>query len=264
MKTGIRLSSLGLPLRQVLPRLTKLNLAGVQLDITGELLPDQLSQTGRRQLRHLIESHDLKLSALYCPLRHGLDIAENLQPRIDHVQKVMSLSVELGAKVVIVQAGKIPEKPDDPAARFLTEALLKLGQHGDRIGTTLALETGLESGELLAQYLARFDSGGLGVSFDPHNLLVNRIDPIASAAALGGRIVHASAHDARQSSASRAAAEVPLGRGDINWLRLLELFEEIEYSEWLVIEREQGIMSLEEAAASVDFLGQMARPPAGR
>lgn len=260
IKIGVRLESLGVPLRQALPRLGKLGVAGVQLDVGGDLLPDRLSQTGRRQLRHLIESHDLKLASLYCPLRHGLDIPENLEPRIDHVRNVMSLAFELGAKVVTVQAGKIPEKPEDPAGRFLTEALLALGQHGDRTGTFLALETGLEPGEALAQYLARFTSGGLGVSFDPHNLLVNRIDPYASAVALRGRIVHASAHDARQSSANRAAAEVSLGHGDIDWLRLIDLFEEIEYRDWLVIEREQEKMSLDETAAGVGFLKRLIRP----
>lgn len=259
MKIGLRLQALGLPMRQVVPRLSQLGVAGVQLDIAGELLPDQLSQTGRRQLRHLFEAHDLQLTAFGCPLRYGLDVAENQEARIDHVRQIMTLSYELGPRLVIVQAGKVPEQPDDPAGRRLTEALLALGQHGDRSGTQLALETGLESGDVLARYLAGFDTGGLAVNFDPHNLLANRFDPYASALALRGRIAHVHAHDARQASPNRSAAEVPLGHGDIDWLRLLDTLEEIEYRGWLVIDREQETMSLEEAAASVGFLKRLAR-----
>ena len=259
MKIGIRLSSLGLPLRQALPRLTKLALAGVQLDAAGDLLPDRLSQTGRRQLRHLIESHDLKLASLFCPLRHGLDVADNLEPRLEHVRKVMSLCYELGGRVVIVQAGAVPAAADASASPHLAESLWALGQHGDRTGTVLAVETGQESGETLAAFLARFDTGGLGVNFDPHNLMSNRLDPYAAALALRGRIVQAQAHDARQSSANRSATEVPLGHGDIDWLRLISIFEEIEYRDWLVIEREQEAMSWPEAEASVGFLKRLVR-----
>ena len=93
----------------------------------------------------------------------------------------MSLSYDLGPRVVIVQAGKIPEDVADPRAALLTESLTALGQHGDRTGTTLALETGLESGAALRQFLDLFDSGGLGVNFDPANLLMQGFDPITGA-----------------------------------------------------------------------------------
>src|SRR5262249_51243117 len=143
----------------------RLGVPGVELEAAGELSPTQLSQTGRRELRHLLHSHGLELTALSCPLRHGFDTAENLQPRIEHVQKVMSMSYELGPRIVIVQAGRVPEKVDDPRAGFMIESLRALGQHGDRVGSVLALETGLESGEALAQFLGQFDSGSLGVNF---------------------------------------------------------------------------------------------------
>src|SRR5205085_7620439 len=113
-----------------------------------------------------LRSHSLEVTALGCPLRHGLDVAENQQPRLEFVMKVMELGFDLGPRKVIVQAGQVPEKPDDPAGRLLTEALYALGRHGDRTGTVLALETGLESGATLRAFLDRFDSGGLGVNYD--------------------------------------------------------------------------------------------------
>ncbi len=252
MKLGIRLESLGLPLRRGLAEAARLGVTGVQVDAVGDLAPNNLSQTGRREFRHLLRGHNLELTALGCPLRRGLDTAENLQPRIEHVRQVMALSFELGPRLVVVQAGKARED-----SAMLQEALLALGQHGDRCGAVLALETGLEDGEALARFLGRFDTGGLGVNFDPANLLINGFDPYASARALRGRIVHAHAKDARSASANRAAGEVPLGHGDLDWLKMLETLTEVEYRGWLVVERESGENRAADVANGVKFLRRL-------
>jgi sugar phosphate isomerase/epimerase len=253
-KLGIRLESLGLSLRQGLQEAARLGARGVELDAVGDLAPGTLSQSGRRELRHLLRAHYLELTALGCPLRRGLDTPDNLQPRIEHVQKAMSLSSDLGACVAIVQAGRVPEKGDDPRAQFLLESLRALGQHGDRTGATLALETGLESGPVLRQFLARFDSGALGANLDPANLLLHGHDPYESARALGDKIVHVHARDARWASPSRAAQEVPLGHGDIDWMQLLGALEEVEYRGWLTVVRDTGENRLADIASGLAFL----------
>jgi len=259
MKIGIRLESLGLPLRRALAEVERLDVTGVQVDAVGELAPDQLSQTGRREFRNLLRSHSLELTALGCPLRRGLEVAENQEARIQHLRRVLALSFDLGPRIVVVQAGRVPDDPQAESARWLREALWALGQHGDRVGAVLALETGLESGETLAQFLNQFDTGGLGVNLDPANLLMNGFDPYASAQALRGRIVHSHAKDARTSTANRAAQEVPLGHGDIEWMRYLGVLEEVEYRGWLTIERETGDNRLADVTAGVGFLRRLVR-----
>ena len=148
----------------------------------------------------------------------------------------------------------MPEKADTPEANRLRESLLDLGRHGDRTGTTLALETGLESGAALAAYLATFDTGSLGANLDPANLLLNRLDPMAAVMELRGWIRHVHARDGRKGSASRAGREVPVGAGDIDWLSFLEALEQAEYRGWVAVEREEGNDRLADVAAGVDFL----------
>lgn len=257
MKLGIRLESLGMPVRKGLAEAERLGVTGVQVDAAGELTPDRLTATGRREFRLLLRGHGLELTALGCPLRHGFDTAENLQPRIDHVRKVMALAFELGARVVVVEAGRIPDKPDDPRAGLLTESLLALGQHGDRVGTTLALETGAESGATMRHFLDRLDTGGLGANYDPANLLMNGFDPLADLTALSGRIVHAHAKDARRGGASRSAQEVPLGHGDIDWLQVVGTLSAQDYRGWLTVERESGANRPADVAAGVAFLRRL-------
>jgi sugar phosphate isomerase/epimerase len=254
---GVRLESLGLSLRRALQETQRLGVSGVQVDAAGDLAPNNLSQTGRREFRHLLRSYNLELTALGCPLRRGLDVVENQEARIDHVKSVMSLSFDLDPRVVIVQAGHVPEKEDDPRMRLLTEALQALAQYGDRVGATLALETGLESGEVLHRFLDGFDTGALAVNFDPANLLLSGFDPFASARALRGRMVHAHAKDARRAGVNRTAQEVPLGHGDLDWMMLVSVLEEIEYRGWLTVERETGDHRAADVAAGVAFLRRL-------
>jgi sugar phosphate isomerase/epimerase len=259
IKIGVRLESLNLPLRRALQEVERLGVGGVQVDAVGDLSPNRLSQTGRREFLHLLRSYNLQLTALGCPLRHPLDEIQDQQPRIEHVRKVMSLSFDLGARIAIVEAGRIPEDENDPRRQRLREALLALGQHGDRVGAVLALETGLESGQVLRDFLDKLDTGSLGVNLDPANLLMHGFDPYESARALRGKVVHGHAKDARGGTASRAVQEVPLGHGDIDWMRYLATLEEIEYRGWLVIERESGDHRVADVAAGVSLLRRFVR-----
>src|SRR5688572_16688304 len=158
-KLAIRLESLGLPLRRALSEVARLSVLGVRVDAVGELSPSQLSQSGRRAFRHLLRGHNLEVTALGCPLPGGLDAAEDLQPRLEHVRKVLALSIDLGPRLVVVQAGAVPDEPGSPGGALLHESLLGLGQYGDHLGARLALETGLESGVALAGFLRGLDTG---------------------------------------------------------------------------------------------------------
>ena len=246
-----------MPFRKALAEAQKLAVSGVELDAAGDFSPQNLSQTGRRELRHLLQSHSLELSALGCPMRRGLDIAENQERRIDYVREVLSLAFDLGPRLATVQAGRVPEKDDDPRATLLKEALTALGRHGDRVGSTLALETGLESGAVLKTCLDRIDSGSLGASFNPGNLLVNQHNPYESARSLAQRLVYGHATDARHASAGKGIREVPLGHGDIDWMQMLATLAEIDYHGWLIVDREPSPSSLGEVGAAVKFLRRL-------
>ena len=205
----------------------------------------------------MLRSHDLELAAVGCPLRRGLDVAENQQQRLDLVRDVLALSFDLGPRLAVVHPGKITEDAQDPRAALLKESLTALGGHGDRIGARLALETGLDGGAVVAGYLERFDSGSLAACFNPGNLLSNGHDPAASARALGRHLAYVHATDARQDSAGKGAREVPLGHGDIDWMHLLATFEEIGYRGWLVIDQKPSPNGVAEVAAAIKFLRRL-------
>jgi sugar phosphate isomerase/epimerase len=279
MKIGVRLESLNLPLRPALNEASKMGAAGVQVDAAGDLAPDALTKTGRREFRNLLRSLNLDLTALGCPLRRGLDVAENQQPRIEHVRKVMALAFDLGPRIAIVETPSIPDEPKEEApppafsgglllgsaplaahpAKVLRESLTDLGAHGDRTGTTLALETGLDPADKLAAYLDTFATGALGVNYDPANMLLNGFDPIRSLTPLHSKIVHTHARDARRGSAGRTGTEVALGAGDVDWFTYVAVLDSIEYRGWLVVERTAGDSPVADAANGISQLRKFVR-----
>jgi sugar phosphate isomerase/epimerase len=260
MKIGVVLESMGLSLRQGLPQAAKLGVGGVQFDASGNLAPERLTATARRELKNLLTTFNQQFTALNCPLRHGLDVAENQQPRIDYVRGVMSLAFELGPRIAIAPCPKLPGENEPERARLLREALLTLGQHGDRVGSVLALEIGLDSPEAVRDYLATFDVGSLKVNYDPANMLVNGFDPVKAIAPLHALIAHTHARDARKTTVSRGAQEVPLGAGDVDWLSYVASLSAIDYRGWLTIEREPRPDRLKEIERAVEFLKRMMMP----
>jgi sugar phosphate isomerase/epimerase len=260
MNIGVVLESMGLPLRQGLPHAAKLGVAGVQVDATGDLAPDRLTDTGRRELKNLLRTYNQQFTALNCPFRRGLDAPENQQARIDYVRMVMSLAFDLGARIVIVQCPKLPGEGEESRANLLREALIDLGRHGDRVGSDLALEIGLDAPEAVVAYLDQFDVGSLKVDYDPANLLVNGFDPVKGIIPLHRRIAHVHARDARKISVSRGAQEVPLGAGDVDWLSFVGSLVSVDYRGWLTIRRETGQDRSRDIERAVAFLRRVLIP----
>jgi L-ribulose-5-phosphate 3-epimerase len=260
LKIGIVVESTGLPLRQAIAEAAKMGAVGVQIDAAGDLSPEKLGDTGRREFRNLLRSYGQELTALNCPLRRGLDFAEHLQPRIEHVRKVMQLAFDLGARRVVAPGPKVPEDAASPAAQLLRESMLALGPYGDRIGTFLAFEVGYDPADKLRDYLATFDSGSLKLNYDPANMLVNGHDPLANLMGLKGWIEHVHARDARAATVSRGSQEVALGAGDIDWMAFTATLGVLEYSGFLTVERETGQNRLKDVANGVKFLKRFVSP----
>jgi len=158
---------------------------------------------------------------------------------------------------VVAQPGPLPADENDPRRRLLTEALTALGHHGDRVGATLAIETGLEPPELLETFLARLDTGGLAVTFNPGTLLVHGHDPYAAVRLFKARMIYVHATDARRAVSAHLARRVPVGRGDIDWLQLIAAFAEVDYRGYVTLDVEPGASAQTDAAAGLAFLKRL-------
>lgn len=250
MKIGICLQSLGVSARRGLRFAADLEVPGVQIDARGDLSPEKLTDTGRRELRTLLKGNNLEMTAVNCPLRRGLDEGADLDRRLEHVRRVMGMAAELGCGRVIVE-------PGDYESETLRHSLTDLTRHGDRTGVLLALESGLLNGGDTAAFVETFDTGSLGVNFDPANHLLNGHDPLAAVLPLKGHIAHMHAHDARKKRASRTSEETALGAGDVEWMGLLGALAALDYAGWVVVEQHAGDDRPADIRRGVEFLQRL-------
>ena len=182
---AIQLRSLRLPLKRGLQAAAGLGASAIEIDAREELKPSGLSQTGRRQLRKMLEELNLRVSAIGFHTRRGYNVAEALERRVTATKDAMRLAAELGSSTVVNQVGHVPKENDSAEWRTMIEALTDIGAFGNRVGAVLAAETGSESGDDLARLLAALPEGALGVSLNPGNLVAGGFDPLAALAALG-------------------------------------------------------------------------------
>ncbi len=256
LKIGLRIECLRLPTRQALRQAAELGVQGVQVNAVGELAPDNLSATGKRELRHLVNSLGLSLTALGFPTRHGFNTAEGLEGRIAAAQKVLGLSYELRAPIVTGIIGRVPEDETHPTRQLLADSMRVVGSHAERVGAVFAIETGTESCATLRRFIDALGGLGLRANLDPANLLVKGYDPILAVRELNEAIVHTHARDAVRESGGELGREATPGDGDLDWNEYLGALEEVGYRGWFVIEREQSDNPQRDVARAVEFLSK--------
>ncbi len=225
------------PAREQIHEAARLGARGVVLDASGELAPHRLSETGRREIRHLLRSVELPLAALALPTRRPFDSPDQLDDRIRRADSSFAMAYELGTKIVLARVGAVPPEDDTARLEAFTTALRDLGTRAEHRGVQLAIETGAEPAEPLKAFLEKMGLPALAVSIDPAAALPAGTDPIASARLLGGWIVHAYANDAVHTSASAAANPRGFGfrPGGLDWEEYLGALEEIGYRGFLTI-----------------------------
>jgi len=235
---GLRLNP-GRPIREQIRQAATLGAKGVVLDATGDLAPERLSETGRRELRFLLRSVELKLIALHLPTRRPFDTVDQLDDRLRRAETAFTLGFELGAPLVLARIGELPAESDPTRREVWVSALRELARRADHRGVRFTVETGTEPGDQLRPILDGLDTIGVAASLDPATLLARGFDPTESARALGHWVAHAYATDLGSSGSTIAAAARPLASGfpprPLDWEEYVGTLEEIEYRSFLTV-----------------------------
>ncbi len=254
VKIGLQLASLRLPLKQGLLAAARLGVQGIQLDARHSLRPEELSQTGLRHLKKMLDDLNLRVCAVEFRTRRGYDVPDELERRIDGTKKAMQLAYRLGTNVVVNHIGRVPDESEGPAWQLLLQSLADLGRHGQHVGAMLAAVTGSESGERLAALLGALPTGALAISFDPGNLIVHGHDARRALELLADQVLHVHATDGVRDTARGRGLETPLGRGSVDFPLLLSRLEEEQYRGYFTIVREQVADPLTELGHAVQYL----------
>lgn len=254
IKVGVQLASLRLPLKKALLTAAQMGADAVEIDLRTELRPEELSRTGIRQVRKMLDDLNLRVSCASFRTRRGYHVADDLDRRVEATQEALRVAYDLGTNVVVNHVGRVPAAGEQAAWDTLCQALTDIGRTGQRVGVTLAAETGTESGEELLRLILALPAGSLGVDLHPANLILHGFSPLEAVGALGEHVLHVHATDATRDLAQGRGIEVPLGRGNAELPELLAKLEEHHYQGYITIERRQSDNPIYEISQAVQFL----------
>jgi sugar phosphate isomerase/epimerase len=225
------------PVRDQIYEAVRIGARGVVVDAIGDLAPHRLSETGRREFRHILRTVELSLVAISLPTRRPFDTTDQLDDRLRRADAAFAMAFELGTDVVLARVGAVPPKVDTTRLEVFTNAVRELGLRADHRGVRLAIETGTEPGAMLHSFLESLAVPSLAASIDPANLLQVGIDPVQAVRELGEIVAHAYANDA--TGTVRMAAPNPRGLGfppgALDWEEYLGALEEVAYHGFLTV-----------------------------
>jgi sugar phosphate isomerase/epimerase len=217
------------PIRDQIREAARLGAKGVVLDAIGDLAPQQLGETGRRELRHLLRSVDVTLAALSLPTRRPFDTTDQLDDRLRRAESAFTLAYELGTTLVLARVGGLPDESNALARETFLGACRDLGRRADHRGVRLAMETSPDSGATLRGVLDGLMSPGLAASIDPASLQQSGHDPLETIVALGPWVAHAYMTEAHASAFAVRRA------GVLDWAEYLGSLEEVNYRGYLTV-----------------------------
>ncbi|MBQ5973646.1 MAG: sugar phosphate isomerase/epimerase, partial [Oscillospiraceae bacterium] len=199
--------------------------------------------------------------------------------KIETSKRILELALELGTNVVTTHIGVVPADRGG-AWGPLTEACGELGEFAAARGGVFAVETGPETPEVLGAFLDGLGTPGVGVNYDPANLvMVTGVDPAAGVAVLADKIVHTHAKDGVMLKKTDPKViydffaeggigdlrmedyfrELPLGRGNVDLRAWIAALADAGYQGFVTIEREVGADPVGDVALAVRTLREIFR-----
>ncbi len=274
LKIAVMLGNLRMDLYEGMKLVAEWGVPGLHISVDGGPWDARtFDSAGRKELVKHIRSLGLEISAISCwGGQVDLGEEEGWEENIEWGKKVLELAADLECGIWQGHCGIMPENPADPKWSRFIKGMQILAQHGEKVGSKLAIETGPEPPFVLRRLLDEVGSPALCVNWDPANLILwpamfarkrgeaydrvkwfEKFQPNEGVWLLGDRIVHTHAKDALVLE-DGTGKEVPLGEGWVDWPRYVGYLREMGYNGYFAIEREVGANPAEDIKKAVDFL----------
>jgi sugar phosphate isomerase/epimerase len=251
-KIALQTRCLAQPFKQALLTAGQLGYDGIGVDARRELPPAELSDSGLRQLRKMLEDRNLRVATVAFPTRRGYADADQHDRRLAAASDAMRLASRLGAPVLLVTLGPVPAD-GEAAHTTLIEALQMLVGQGGRMGVLPVAQCPDAPPTDLRNIVAGLPEGLVGVDLNPADVIQRGRSPQEFVAALGPFIAHVFANDAVYTSGA-GGVDVQLGRGMADFPELVGALEEFDYRGWFTVERRNSARAIEDAADAIQFL----------
>ena len=240
-------------IRQSIRHAVEMGATGIQFDVRHDLRQADLSDSGRRQLRHDLEIEGLSISSLSFPTRRSLYDPEQLDARLSGLKQAMEFAYQLRVPIVVARVGAIPSEKDSPEYKSLVEVLNDVARYANRVGSTLAITPTRDSAAELLGLIDQVKEGLVGINFDPAVFAMCGRNAIAAFRELHRHVLHITARDGVR-DIDGSGQEVRLGRGDVDWPELLALLAEADYRGWVTVDRTNSDDATRDAERALAYL----------
>lgn len=267
-KLGVLVDNFRMGVRAGILKAAELGVDGVQIYcIAGELAPEAMTAQQRREFKAFVAGQGLEISALCGDLGKGFLNAEHNRAVLPRMKEIVNLAAEIETRIVTSHIGRLPDDDRDRTWRVGLDAFNELGAYAEKHGCILAMETGPEEPAVLRRFLDRIENKGIGVNYDPANLVMaGPYDHIGGVRVLQPYIVHTHAKDgvrlfseksAGNDLSKRRIMETPLGQGGVAFRYYLWALREIGYHGYLTVEREGGSDAARDIGDAVKYLREL-------
>lgn len=183
---------------------------------------------------------------------------------VQAAEECAEIAGKLGIGLVTFHAGFLPERKGDPLRAKL---LGRIRQIADRFGArrvSVGLETGQETAENLLGVLKELKHPGVGVNFDPGNMILYDMgDPVAALDELAEHVKQIHIKDALLTETPGTwGKEVVVGTGDVDWPEFFGVVAERKISCDFVIEREAGETRVTDVARAREVIAPLVQKAA--
>ena len=247
-------NALGGPLREAVTTAALAGARGLHFNARDDLQPLDLTGTSLRQFLHVLAEKDLVVASLSFPTRRPLYDEDRLDARVTAAKQAIELTRRLKASLLTLRVGRLPAA-DSKEEATLREVLEDLARHGNLHGVIPCLTPGGDGFERLTTLARSIATGMVGIDFDPGALAVAGRKPHELYRDCHDIVPHITARDAvRDLDAEGGALEVPIGRGEVDWVELLPLLHEAAFQGWVTVNRTQGTDRAGDVTRGVQYL----------
>ncbi|PYU68338.1 MAG: xylose isomerase [Acidobacteria bacterium] len=194
------------------------------------------------------------------PLTIGLVPRGTRDARIAHIKKASDFAKQCGIAAVQTHCGFIPENPNDPVYKETVAAMREVAGYCKRNGQNFRYETGQETPITLVRAIQDVGLDNQGVNFDLANLILyGKANPVDAIELLGPYVQGIHAKDGLwPTNPKELGQEVPIGKGKVDFPRIIGRLKELNYRGAVTIVREiSGAQQVEDVRAAKAYLEKL-------
>ena len=237
---------------------------------TAQVYVDEFHPGLESRLKKALDQHGIEATAVVVggpgkevwdfyggPLTIGIIPRETRALRIAHIKKASDFAKQCGIAAVQTHCGFIPENPNDPVYKEAVTVIRELAEYCRRNTQNLRYETGQETPITLVRTIRDVGTDNQGVNFDLANLILyGKANPVDAIELLGPYVQGIHAKDGLWPlDPAKLGQEVPIGKGKVDFPRIIARLKEMQYGGAVTIEREiSGPQQMEDVRSAKDFL----------